>query len=268
MRTGRIAATLMITGFLASAAWADDRDFCADRPGKATPTCTLDPGKFQVEVGLLDYAHSKDADQVENDTTAGDILLRYGVTDSLEARAEWSGYGWQHSRDRATGMVEHDHGGGDLTLSVRQNLRHPDDTGTALALLPFVTLPVGHQPIGDGTWSAGLIVPFGADLAKDWRLTLDPEVDAAADDDGSGRHLAYAMAGAITRSIGKAWQLTTEGWVRREQDPSGHETLASVDFSAAYQLPDGNRQVDLLAYVGATHATPRIELVLGVAERF
>jgi hypothetical protein len=252
---------------LASAAQADERDLCSDRPGKATPSCTIDAGKFQIEAGVLDYAHSRDADTVENDYTSGDLLLKYGVTDSLEAHVAWDGYGWTHARDRMTGLVDRAQGGGDLTFGFRQNLRHPDDKGTAFAIQPSVTVPVGNGAIGAGTWSASVIAPFGTDLAENWRLTLDPEVDAAADQDRHGRHLAYALAAAVTRSIGDAWQLTTEGWAMRDNDPSGHETQASVDFSAAWQQTK-DRQIDLSAYVGATHATPRIELLLGATERF
>jgi hypothetical protein len=266
-RRGRLVVMACGMIGLASAAHAEERDFCADRPGKATPSCTLDPGHFQIEAGLIDYAHSRDSDTVEDDTTTGDLLLRYGLDDSLEARIGWDGYGWTRTRDRMSGLVDHGQGSGDLTLSFRQNLRHPDDTGTAFAIQPSLTLPVGHNPIGAGTWSAGIVTPFGADLAKNWRLTLDPEVDAAPDQDRHGRHLAYAIAAAITRSIGDAWQLSTEGWVQRDDDPSSHATQASIDFSAAWQ-PDKNRQVDLSAYVGANHATPRIELVMGVSERF
>lgn len=256
----------MLAG-LACVAHAEERDLCVDRPGKATPSCTLDAGHFQIEAGLFDYAHSRDSDTVENDYSTSNLLLVYGVNDSLEARIGWDDYGWTRSRDRMTGLVDHGRGAGDLTLSFRQNLLHPDGKGTAFAILPSVTLPVGSDPIGAGTWSAGVIVPFNADLAENWQLTLDPEVDAAADSDRHGRHLAYAFAAAVTRSIGDAWQLSAEGWAMRDNDPSGHETQASVDFSAAWQ-PDKNRQVDLSAYVGATRATPRIELVFGVAQRF
>ena len=30
------------------------RDFCANRPGKGTPTCVLDVGRLQVEADLID----------------------------------------------------------------------------------------------------------------------------------------------------------------------------------------------------------------------
>ncbi|WP_454883778.1 transporter [Sphingomonas oryzagri] len=263
----RFVAALGLLIGLTEAAHAEERDLCIDRPGKATPSCTLDAGHFQIEAGLFDYAHSRDSETVEDDYSTSDLLLVYGVNDSLEARIGWDGYGWNSARDRMTGLIDRTRGAGDLTLSFRQNLQHPDGKGTAFAILPSVTLPVGNNPIGAGTWSAGVVLPFNADLTENWQLTLDPEFDAAADSDRHGRHFAYALAAAVTRSLGEAWQLSAEGWAMRDDDPSGHATQASIDFSAAWQ-PDKNRQVDLSAYVGATHATPAIELVFGVAQRF
>ncbi|RZJ74508.1 MAG: transporter, partial [Brevundimonas sp.] len=47
-----IASTLAVTApVLAQDASSAPRDFCADRPGKGTPTCVLDQGRWQVELG-------------------------------------------------------------------------------------------------------------------------------------------------------------------------------------------------------------------------
>jgi hypothetical protein len=70
-----VLAMCGLAGF-AGQARADERDFCADRPGKATPSCTLDPGRFQIEAGLFDDAHSRDHDTIEDDESTGDLLLR------------------------------------------------------------------------------------------------------------------------------------------------------------------------------------------------
>ena len=56
-----LAAAFMVS--LAASASAQDgelRDFCADRPGKGTPTCILDQGHIQLEVGLFDGARQRD----------------------------------------------------------------------------------------------------------------------------------------------------------------------------------------------------------------
>ena len=44
-------ATLAWIGW-SGAALADERDFYTDRPGKDTPSCTLDPGRLQIEASV------------------------------------------------------------------------------------------------------------------------------------------------------------------------------------------------------------------------
>src|SRR5436190_1725288 len=55
----RLAAASIAFVLIAGPALAEEsgqRDFCADRPGKGSPTCTLDPGVFQAEAGFA-YEH-------------------------------------------------------------------------------------------------------------------------------------------------------------------------------------------------------------------
>ncbi len=254
------------------AIWASqaqaEKDFCADRPGKSNPTCTLDAGKVQAEASLIDWSHSRDSDTIEDETLVGDLLVRYGLTRSTELRAGFTSYGIDRTRDRHSGAIDRQTGSGDLTLGVRQSLRDGGPSrGAAISLQPFVTLPVGRTPIGAGTWGAGVIVPAQVFLSKAWSITVDPEVDVAPDEDGAGRHLAYAMVANLRWKATQSLQLAGETYVRRDDDPSGHETKASFDATAAYQLGK-NAQIDVAAYAGLNPATPRWQLLLGVAQRF
>ncbi len=40
-----------------AAAAADEESICAERPGKANPTCTVPPGMVQVEASFIEWAH-------------------------------------------------------------------------------------------------------------------------------------------------------------------------------------------------------------------
>jgi hypothetical protein len=263
MRSWPFAAVLAM---LASAGHAE-REFCADRPGEATPACTLDPGTLQVEASLADWSHSRDAEDVEDQTLIGDTLIRYGVADHAELRLGWTAYGVDRTRDRAEGSVDHRHGTGDVSLGLRRNLKNPDGDGLSIAVQPFVTLPMGHTPIGAGTWSAGILMPMVAELDDKWSLTADPEVDAAADEDEHGRHLAYSGALDLQRKLTDDLSLVAEGFVQRDDDPHGHQTLASANLLAAYQIGEDS-QLDFSVYKGLNHQTPRVELIFGVVRRF
>src|SRR5882757_1126068 len=136
--TGLVLAGI---AFTSTATRAEDRDFCPDRPGKGSPSCTIDTGRLQIETSLLDYSHSRDADVVDENYLIGDTLLRYGLDGHTEARIGWTMYGFDRNRDRASGEVDHAHGTGDITLSIRHSLLHPDNQGTSVAIQPRITLP-------------------------------------------------------------------------------------------------------------------------------
>ena len=96
-----IGAMLLTTSGIASA--EDLRDLCADRPGKGSPACTVDPGHLQAEFGLVDWTHDRNPGSVEDDVILGDLALRYGLGDSTELRFGWTAYGHVRIKDRATG---------------------------------------------------------------------------------------------------------------------------------------------------------------------
>ena len=52
----------------ASPAVAEQRDFCAERPGQTTPPCTLSPGTLMIETGLIDWSRSTDDSGVMGDS--------------------------------------------------------------------------------------------------------------------------------------------------------------------------------------------------------
>lgn len=243
------------------------RQLCSDRPGLDTPACTVDKGHLQLEVGIGDWTLDRQRDSRTDTIQGGDVAARLGVTDTTELRLEWTAYGHVRARDRPTGTVDRMTGIGDVTVGIKQNLSHPDGDGFSLALLPFATLPSGGEAIGAGTWSAGLVVPITYQLNEMLTLENTPEVDAAADGDRHGRHLAYSDTIGLGVALTKALGVTAELQALRDRDPDGHETMALGGLSLAWQ-PKDRMQLDVGANAGLNRATPDIELYFGVTEKF
>jgi hypothetical protein len=264
---------LTLTGLLAllaTAAHAQDapRDFCADRPGKGSPPCVLDAGRFQAELGVADGAWSRGGGTSTDDTSFGGVELRLGLTSTLEGQVSWTAYERIRDMDRASGATSTVDGVGDVNFALRWSLKNPGGDGVSVALQPFVTAPVGSDGIGDGKWQGGLIAPVSLQLDADWSLALSPEVDVRPDADGSGRHAGFGGAVGVGRSFGPV-DLGVELWADRDEDPSGHVTSASFDLTAAW-TPKAVKdlQFDAGAYLGLNHDTPDLELAVGVARRF
>jgi hypothetical protein len=245
------------------------RDLCSELGGLDTPACIVDPGKIQVEVGMADWTLDKDDGQRKDTIDTGEILLRYGVTGTTEVRVGWTAFGYARTRDFSSGTIDRTTSVGDVTLGVKQSISHPAEgkTGLAVALLPYATLPSGRRDVGAGDWGGGLIIPTSYKLSDDFSLEMTPEVDAAVDDSGSGRHLAYGTAFGVQAHLGKTFIVTPEVQFVRDRDPSGHATMSRASVSLDYQ-PQKYTIVDLEAIAGLNRATPDIELAWGITRKF
>ncbi|MGV3769415.1 MAG: transporter [Sphingobium phenoxybenzoativorans] len=242
------------------------RDLCADRPGLDTPPCTVDKGHLVMETGLGDWTHEKDADTRTSTLTAGDLLLRLGVTDDMEVQAGWTAFGHVRERDRETGALTHRSGTGDLTLAVRQNLRNPDGSGFSAAVMPYVTLPTGGQATGAGDTAFGLLIPLSFSLSDRITLSLTPQADAAVDEDRNGRHLAYGSVAGLGVDLTDSLTGALEFQATRDDDPSGHMTQALASLSFGWQ-PGDNIQFDIGGVAGLNHDSPDAEIYAGITRR-
>jgi hypothetical protein len=263
----RTLALLLLVGVAGRAQAEDLRQFCPDRPGLDTPPCTVDPGHVAVEMGGLDWTEQKDPDTRTDTLVAGDLLVRLGLTDSLEAKVGWTPYGHVRERDRTTGAITRSSGTGDVSVSLQQNLSHPDGQGFSIAVAPYATLPTGGKAIGAGDWGAGVLIPISYGITDKVSLTATPEIDAAVDEDRSGRHLAYGSVVGVNYQFSKQVTSALEFQATRDDDPEGHSTETLASLSVAYQPMDG-LQFDVGAVKGLNDASPDIELYFGVARRF
>jgi len=229
------------------------RDFCPDRPGLGTPACTIDRGHVAVELGLVDWTRDGGEDVV----AAGDLLVRYGLTENLEVQLGWTAY--THAPA--------DSGTGDLFVAARRNLMHPDGSGFSVAVMPYATLPTGSDGIGAGDWGAGVLVPMSYELPHGFALGLTAEADAAIDEDGDGRHLAYSAVLGLDIPVSEQVGATVELSAGRDEDPSGHATQLLAGLSAGW-APNRDLQLDIGANLGLNRETPDVELYFGVARRF
>jgi Putative MetA-pathway of phenol degradation len=268
MGTGRLLVAAAAFA-MAAPALAEEplRKFCPDRPGLGTPACTIDPGHFEVELGLADWTLDRQPDMRTDTILAGDLLVRIGLAEHTELQLGWTAFGHERVRDRIGGGVERRSGTGDLFVAVRRNLLHADGSGTTVAIMPYATLPTGGGAIGAGTWTAGVELPFGFDLSDKIALEFAPRVEAAADEDGSGRHLLFGTVGGIDVDFSESLNAAAEISAMRDDDPAGHETELLAGLSLGW-MARHNLQLDAGANLGLNHDSPDFELYAGVTRRF
>ena len=240
---------------------ADEPPICADRPSKSTGPCTVPAGDWQVETGLVDWTQDKSAGLSSDDTEWATTGIKYGISDKADVEL------WitplETSRLDAAGMHERHSSFGDTMLRVKYELTS-SNAPVQVAVDPFVTLPTANHWLGDGKVEGGLLVPIAVPLGKSpLTLSLDPEVDVVAADDGHGYdvatqqvvNLGYAVNDKLSVS-GEVWGMWQAGTAQR-----------SADAAVAYLITK-RVQIDGGANFGLNRATADVELYTGVSARF
>ncbi len=216
-----------------------------------------------IEMSAGEWQHDADASSVTDTATQGDALLRLGIGDATEIEAGLPLHTLVRTRDLGSGKVARFSGAGDVFVGVRHGFA--GDVGP-VALQAFATLPTGTQGVGAGTWGAGVLMPAKFDLPGGFELDLTPEVDAAPDQDGNGRHLAFGNVTGLGHALGKAVKVEAELSAFRDRDPSGHTTPVLAALSLAWQVAPGF-QLDVEADAGLNQDAPRRAFAVGFAKR-
>lgn len=253
---------------LASPAFAqDDPRFCPNRPSLGESGCTTQAGHVQFEMSLLDWERDTDPDARQDTILAADFQARFGLSPSSELQVAWTPYGHVRTRDRLTGAIDTQSRVGDVQIGYRQNLRNPDGKGFSLAIEPSVTLPVGRRPVGAGGWAAGLVVPVTYDLTERLNLALTNEVDAAADEEGDGRHLRLNEVVGLGYDLSDALAAVAELQYTHDDDPSGHSREWLAAGSLAWQ-PAKRVQFWSLVGAGLNRDAPDVRVLGGYSILF
>ena len=253
----------------ATPAWAqaDEPRFCPTRPSLGESGCTTEPGHVHLEASAIDWERDDDDQQRQDTVLGGDIQARIGLTATSELQVAWTPYGHVRTRDKLTGAIDTVSRVGDVRIGFRQNLQHPDGKGLSFAIEPSVTLPVGRQPVGAGTWGAGLVVPVTYDLSDKLNVALTNEIDAEPDQDGDGRHVLLNEVLGLGYGLTEQLTAVAEFQVLRDDDPSGHTTQLLAAGSLAWQ-PTHRLQLDALIGAGLNRDAPDVRILTGGAVLF
>lgn len=245
------------------------REFSTDRPDVTESPYTINPGHIQVETTLIGYSRSRrDAAGVVTDSFEfGTTNVRIGTTDNLELNLVWQPYGIVDPR-RGGGPTER--GIGSVTLRAKYNLWGNDglDTpgDTALALLPYVTIPTDDtNGISDSEVGFGLIIPLAVELGGGFGLGLNAAADFTRPDRTTSYDAAFLTSASLAYAISD--KLGTYGEVVWQFSRAGDGDIVTLNSGLTYVIGD-NWQVDAGINVGVTQAADPIAPFIGISARF
>lgn len=247
------------------------RDMTTDRPDMTESPFTVDAGHVQVETNLFGYARSRpDADGAVADAYEfATTNVRIGLSNETEINFVWQPYGT--ARTRQSGMATiRDSGIGGLDIRGKVNLWGNDTferTGSALALLPFITLPTDEDNgISPEFVEGGLIVPLALALPHNFGLGLNGGAVWVKDDDASGYHSEYIASAALAYEwndkLGTYYEVAA---TFNTEDPRGDIVILATGVTYAVT---NNLQLDAGVNFGVTDAADRFNPFIGVSQRF
>ncbi|MGZ3274773.1 MAG: transporter [Caulobacteraceae bacterium] len=256
-----LAALSMLLPLAAARAEDAPKPICADRPTKGTSPCTVDPGRWQVEIDAADWTHDRSGGVTADLGVFAATNVKYGVNDRLDLELNLTPYEVQRAAGSATVQ-----GFGDLIARAKVGLAGGD---RAVSILPFVKIPTAGAGLGNGAIEGGAVLPVALALPGAASLTLDPEIDVLKDGRGQGRHAAYDLAVGVSRPLTPALTGAVELWGADNEDPVGRLRQASFDLGLAW-IPARNQdlQLDAGANFGLTRDTPALNVYLGVSRKF
>ncbi|MEO8271088.1 MAG: transporter [Aureliella sp.] len=242
-----------------------DEPLCADRPGLATPTCTVPTGLVQAEISGVNWSRNRSSEVIAEELTIGETAFKIGVTDYLHIEVAAAPY--VRSKVQEIGASDRASAFGDLTLAAKY--RFPGlDGPLQLALRPSLKIPTARSPLGNGKVEAGLIIPIDYALPRSTvTLGLSPELNIVADDDGTGNHLAMTQVVAISAPLSDHISAAAE--ISAEWDWAAERTGREyfLGGSIAYLMSE-DFQLDVGIVLGLNRPAADVELYSGMALRF
>ncbi len=133
-----------------------------------TPT-TVAKGEWLLEAdiasGIWDRTRLEGISISGYEVIAAPVILSTGVTERWDVQVAFDG--WVQAEVKGGGQTERVSGWGDVWLRTKWNFYGDEETGPAVALLPYVKLPVADSDIGNGEVEGGVALLYGQPIDDD-----------------------------------------------------------------------------------------------------
>jgi hypothetical protein len=244
------------------------RDFCTDRPPKANLPCTVDAGHFQYESDVFNWTRATSGAVTTDTFLYTNPTLKLGLTNGIDLEANMAPFERVTTKS-PSGRQSFD-GVGDLFFRGKLNLVGPEGGDVQAAIIPYVKAPTGSLGISNKAVEGGVIAPISFALPRGFTLLFDPEIDILRNANDFGRHTNIQFLGNLSHAVTDSVTGYVELWGQANNDPASPNKQASLDLSLAWVAwkKSPSLQFDLGTNIGLTAATPKLQLYLGVSQRF
>jgi hypothetical protein len=241
------------------------REMSTDRPDTTESPFTVDAGRFQVEMDLLNYTRDDEAGVRTESFVAGALNLKAGLLHNVDLQVVIDSY--VRERVRATpGPATTTDGLGDITTRLKINLWGNDGGTTAFAVMPFLKAPTASGGLGNDSVEGGVILPLAVELPAGWGLGAMAELDFLKNGAGDGYHTEFVNTLVLGHDIAGGLGGYVE-FISVASTESGASWRGLVGLGLTYGLCP-NSQIDLGVNIGINRAAADVNPFLGFSFRY
>ncbi len=240
-RLAHFGVALLLVLFDAAPAWAQ-ADLVTDRPDLTESAVTVEPGKIQIETGVL-FTQDKSGGATSEVTEVLGTLLRIGLRDRLELRIGFDGL---ISVPGASGL-------GDASLGAKVMLAEETANRPQVAVLVETSVPIGGEEFTSDDYAPSVRLALSKDFGDSLGIGLNIGAEFPEDDE----ILFYTLAAGvgIDDKNGVFFEVFGDS-----------ESSHSFDVGWTY-LAKSNLQFDVAAGVGLSDEAPDWFVGLGISVR-
>lgn len=252
VRRAFLVATL--SGVIAPASPAQtEAPLVTDRPDFTESALTVPRGSLQLESGYT-FTGAEDADE----HTLGEVLLRIGLLDRLEARIGLGAHAWIEAPGEDASGFE------DPSLGMKAVLAREETAGVAAAVLAGTSVPIGDGDVGEDDWQPEIKLAVSRGLSEAFALAANAGY-ARASEDGEGFDQGSASL-SLGIGLSERWGAYAEAYGTFPVSPSGDdEAVLNGGFTL---LLHPLLQLDARAGAGLSEAAPDFFVGVGIARRW
>lgn len=245
------------------------RELSADRPDKTDCPFTVDAGHVQIEMDFANLTHSRPATDLGTaDRTTFEVAplnAKIGLLNNLDFQLVCTPYRWERTESRDTGTVARASGFAGITPRFKVNLIGNDGGFFALALIPFVEVPLSSGSLDDRSVEGGLGIPYALDVPG-WDIGFQTTFHANRDALGTNYHVEFDNSVSIGHTIVGKLSASAEFFISVSTERNAGD-VGTVDAWLTYQVSK-NWRLDGGVYIGVTPAADDWHAFVGTTCRF
>jgi hypothetical protein len=255
--------TLLISPLLAQA--ADEKDqIITDRPDFVESSNVVGAGHFQIETSVA--MDRNKANGIKERSYSTPTLLRFGISDNLEARIETDGRMRVITDDLNTGTHSTENGYADVSLGVKWHVADEQGARPSMGILAHVDLDSGSGPFRAAGRGGSLRLAAEWELPDEMGLGIMPGIAWQHND--NGERYTSGIFGIV---LGKNWSERCRTFIEYSAPQIARSRnggmVTTFDVGASYLLTD-TVQVDSALSRGLNKNTPDWSWTVGLSLKF